>query len=52
VGKNIYNLLNKLTAESKPDMVPILREMAGVVVDLGGDDALSSLKQEVKNMLE
>ena len=45
VGRSIYNALNKLVGEAKAETTPILKELITLSLSLGGDDALSALKQ-------
>ena len=51
VGRSVFNTLNKLVGEAKNEILPILKELINLSINLGGDDALSVLKQEVKSMV-
>lgn len=50
--KNVYNMLNKVTEDTKPELVPILKQLVTLCLSLGGDDALSALKQQAKSLAD
>jgi hypothetical protein len=44
-------LINKLCDDNRHEITPILKELISMVLNLGGDDALTALKQEAKSLI-
>ena len=45
-------MINKLVEEGKSEIMPIMKEIVIVCLNFGGDDALSTLKQQAKSLAE